>query len=79
MKANKTKNPVITPYTMTKKFSVTGEIIVMTSLYFVQKLENGKACSDVGLLDEELLRGSLKFYAFMATWILKLLNPSKNK
>ena len=78
MKANKTKNPVINPYTMTKNFSVTGEI-VMTSLYFVQKLENGKACSDVGLLDEELLRGSLKFYAFTATWILKLLNPSKNE
>ncbi|XP_020620204.1 ubiquitin conjugation factor E4 B-like [Orbicella faveolata] len=43
----------------------------------IKKLENGKACSEVGLLDEELLRGCLKFFGFMATWILKLVDPSK--
>lgn len=45
----------------------------------LKKLENGKACSDVGLLDEEMLRGCLKFYAFLVTWFLKLVNPGKSK
>lgn len=45
----------------------------------IKKIENGKACSDVVLQDEELLRGCLKFYSFLVTWILKLLNPSKNE
>ncbi|KAL9970123.1 hypothetical protein ACROYT_G022450 [Oculina patagonica] len=43
----------------------------------IKKLENGKACSDVGLLDEELLRGCLKFYGFLSTWMLRLVDPSK--
>lgn len=45
----------------------------------IKKLENGKACSDVGLLDEEMLRGCLKFYAFFVTWILRLVNPCKKQ
>ena len=43
----------------------------------IKKLENGKACSEVGLLDEELLRGCLKFFGFMARWIMKLVDSSK--
>lgn len=43
----------------------------------IKKLENGKACSDVVLLDDELLRGCLKFYGFLATWILRLVDPNK--
>lgn len=45
----------------------------------IKKLENGKACSDVVLLDDELLRGCLKFYGFLATWILRLVDPSKKR
>lgn len=49
----------------------------LLSCIYLQKLENGKACSEVGLLDEELLRGCLKFFGFLATWMLKLVDPSK--
>lgn len=41
-----------------------------------QKLVRAKACADVGLLDENLLRRCLQFYSTVIQLILRMVDPA---
>lgn len=44
-----------------------------------QKLVRAKACADVGLLDENLLRRCLQFYSTVIQLILRMVDPTYPK
>lgn len=44
-----------------------------------QKLVRAKACADVGLLDENLLRRCLQFYSTVIQLILRMVDPAYPK
>lgn len=44
-----------------------------------QKLVRAKACADVGLLDENLLRRCLQFYSTLIQLILRMVEPAYPK
>lgn len=44
-----------------------------------QRLVRAKACADVGLLDENLLRRCLQFYSTVIQLILRMVDPAYPK
>ena len=39
-------------------------------------MTHSKMCSDAGLIDEALLRKSVKFFGTVAGWLLTLVDPN---